>query len=81
MTTITFDTLQFSKKLQSKGFKSEQADAISETLQDVINVAEVATKNDLNKLELQLKAEMSVIKWMVGVASAGIASLVLKSFF
>jgi hypothetical protein len=32
MTTITFDTLQFVKDLQAKGFKPEQAEGISDAL-------------------------------------------------
>ncbi|GHT92622.1 hypothetical protein AGMMS49545_10470 [Betaproteobacteria bacterium] len=83
MTTVTFDTLQFSKKLQARGFKAEQAEGISETLQEVINVAEVATKNDLtkndlNRLEMKLEAQLSVLKWMIGVSTTGIIALVLN---
>ena len=38
---------------------------------------ELATKLDIEKL----KAELLVIKWMLGVVLAGIISLVLKTFF
>ncbi len=37
----------------------------------------LATKLDLEKI----KAELLVIKWMLGVILAGIISLVLKTFF
>jgi predicted transcriptional regulator len=38
---------------------------------------ELATKLDIEKL----RAELLVIKWMLGVVLAGIVSLVVKSFF
>jgi hypothetical protein len=51
-------------------------------------IAEVATKNDIkevenkiDKLELKIQAQINPIKWMSGVAAAGIISLVLKTFF
>jgi hypothetical protein len=88
MTSVTFDTLQFSKKLQAKGFKPEQAEGISEALQEVINVAEVATKHDLkeldNKLDIrmaELNAEMKMVKWMSGATMAGVISIIIKTFF
>jgi hypothetical protein len=88
MTSVTFDTLQFSKKLQAKGFKPEQAEGISEALQEVINVAEVAAKHDLkeldNKLDIrmaELNAEMKMIKWMSGATMAGVISIIMKTFF
>lgn len=38
---------------------------------------ELATKLDIERI----KAELLVIKWMLGVIIAGILSLVIKSFF
>lgn len=38
---------------------------------------ELATKVDIEKI----KAELLVIKWMLGVVLAGIISLMLKTFF
>lgn len=38
---------------------------------------ELATKLDIEKL----RAELLIVKWMLGVIIAGILSLVLKSFF
>jgi hypothetical protein len=88
MAAITFDTHEFIKDLQSKGFKPEQAEGISDALKNVMTIAEVATKNDIkevenkiDKLELKIQAQINPIKWMSGVAAAGIISLVLKTFF
>ena len=38
---------------------------------------ELATKLDIEKL----RAELLIIKWMLGVVLAGIVSLIVKSFF
>jgi hypothetical protein len=88
MTTITFDTHQFIKDLQARGFNPEQAEGISDALKNVMIASEVATSNDMRelrsdieKLELRIKAELSALKWMVSVTVAGIVSLVLKTFF
>jgi hypothetical protein len=88
MSVITFDTLQLVKDLQAKGFQPEQAEGISNALKDIMTGAEVATKQDINTLKLEIKAEIASIKaeiaplkWMVGVTTAGIISLVIKTFF
>ncbi|GHT92123.1 hypothetical protein AGMMS49545_09180 [Betaproteobacteria bacterium] len=91
MTAITFDTLQVSRKLQARGFKIEQAEGISETLQEIINVAEVATTRDIKELELTIKAKIEVklaetkaeiIKWNIGavIGSVGLAVTLIKMF-
>lgn len=66
MTTPTFDTLKFVKRLRESGFSSEQAEAISEALKDAqqSSVENLATKDDLRELELRL------IKWVIGIAGA-----------
>jgi hypothetical protein len=42
---------------------------------------DVATKNDIERLRLEIKAETVPLKWMTGVTTAGIISLVIKAFF
>jgi polyhydroxyalkanoate synthesis regulator phasin len=88
MVAITFDTHQFVKDLQAKGFNPEQAEGISDALKNVMVASELATsddireiRSDIEKLELRVKAELSALKWMVSVAVAGIISIVLKTFF
>ncbi|MDR3055835.1 MAG: CCDC90 family protein [Zoogloeaceae bacterium] len=87
MSIITFDALQFSKKLQARGFKVEQAEGISETLQEIINVAEVATKHDLKELEKSLDIKLAetraeIIKWNIGsiMGSVALAVTLIKIF-
>jgi len=44
----------------------------------------LATKQDIGNLKTdieRLRAELLVVKWMLGVVLAGIISLILKAFF
>jgi hypothetical protein len=78
MAAVTFDTLQFVKDLQAKGFNSEQAEGISDGLKNALAVAEVCTKQDL-KTELA-EAKMEIIKWNVGtiMAAVGLTIAIVK---
>jgi len=38
-------------------------------------------KTDIRELELRLDGEMKLLKWMMGLLLAGVASLILKAFF
>jgi hypothetical protein len=83
MTAVTFDTLQFVKNLQSKGFKPEQAEGISDALKDVMTVAEVATKHDIKELEIKLaETKAEIIKWNTGaiIGSVALAVTLIKMF-
>jgi len=82
MTTITFDTHGFVKKLKAVGFTEEQAEVFA-TEQARLIEDKLATKNDLMEIEahlqrdikqaeLQLTAKMAdnkaeMIRWVVGV--------------
>jgi Protein of unknown function (DUF1640) len=90
MTTLTFDTLKFTRKLESGGFTREQSTVIAEAVAEVQteSVGDLATKSDLEKLELRFKTEMAAIrgeltllKWMLGTLLAGVASLVVRAFW
>jgi hypothetical protein len=78
--TITFDTLKYVEKLRAGGVPEEQAKAEAEALVTAFSEAmdsQLATKNDINRLE----RELVVIKWMVGLVLGGILALILKAFF
>lgn len=77
MATITFDTLKFVEKLEKAGVTREQA-----------IVAELATKNDLERVELRLvgqlntvMGELALVKWMLGVLLAIAIANFAKQFF
>jgi len=95
MATVTFDTHKFVKTLEEAGVPEPQAEAFSTAVRESHEAAELATKGDLRELELRLDArfgyidtrfekvhgEMLLLKWMLGLLIAGVASLVLKAFF
>jgi len=78
---VTFDTLKFVKTLESAGLPTEQAEAISVAVRDSQASADVATKGDLRELRTELKADVRLLQWMLGILIAGVASLVLKAYF
>lgn len=77
MTTVTFDTLAFARKLASAGFPPEQAEAIAEAFRD-------ATGEDLvtrDHLDARLEATKNdIIKWVAGLllAQAVLISTLVK---
>lgn len=85
MATLTFDTLKFANQLKIAGVPSVQAEAkaLSEVFET--NLSELATKEDLRheirELDLRIHGQMLLMKWMLGLLFAGVASLILKSFF
>lgn len=87
MTTLTFDTLKFVEKLEAGGFSHQQAKAAAEAFAEATG-QELVAKADLREMELridvrfaQLDGAMTLLKWMMGILLAGVASLVIKSFF
>lgn len=86
MATITFDTLKFVEKLEKAGVSREQA--MTEAYQDASSKAELATKNDLERVELGLAGqlntvmgELALVKWMLGVLLAIAIANFAKQFF
>lgn len=96
MSTITFDTHEFFNELKNAGFSEQQAETItklqkaaaSATLEQArveYELDEVATKHDLNELNLSLRAEVSgikydLVKWIAGMmlAQAGVIAALVK---
>ena len=68
MTSITFDTLKFVKRLEAAGLPAVEAEAIaeaqSEAFGEMMKVNELATKSDLMEMKFDL------LKWIVGLALA-----------
>ncbi len=83
MTTLTFDTHDFVKRLKGAGFSEEQAEVLTElqkaTVSNTLEQArheydldDLATKRDLKELELIMRKDMAenkadLIRWVVGV--------------
>ena len=90
-TTITFDTFENVKRLKAVGFTEDQAAEQTKIISELLD-EQLVTKQYLDmrlkELDFSLKSDISrldgelkVIKWMMGFVLAGIAALVLKSFF
>ena len=92
---IVFDTLAYANKFKKAGFTERQAETLAETQAELIEERlvsrehfdlkikelELATKRDIKELELKISGQLLLLKWMLGLISAGIVSLVLKAFF
>jgi hypothetical protein len=83
MTALTFDTLQYVKKLKAAGVPENQAEIQAETLAGIIE-DRLATKKDLKDMEINLRHQMKEIEarltirlgGMMAAAIALIAALV-----
>lgn len=71
MSSITFDTLSFTRKLQDAGFNEKQAET-------VVRVLAESQENLVTREHFD--AETKLTRWMVGATLAGVISLVLKGF-
>ena len=91
MSTITFDTLAYAKRLKGVGFTEEQAEAQAEAQKEMLSEVldtTLATKSDINQLEKlvtininRLEKQIIVLKWMMGLMLTGVVSLIMKAFF
>jgi hypothetical protein len=88
MTAITFDTHKFIRKLEEAGFDPKQAEAVADAFKEAQGEAEIATKRDIERVEVKLDTrferidgELRLNRWMLGLMLAGVVSLILKAFF
>jgi hypothetical protein len=69
MSAITFDTLKYVDRLQAAGISDAHAWAEAQALRDALAEAindSVATKRDLVNEVAPVKADVAVLKWMIG---------------
>ena len=57
---ITFDTLEMVRRLESKGFKREQAEEVISVVKDV--QSELATKQDIENLQKATKQDIEALR-------------------
>lgn len=76
MSTITFDSLKLADKLKTAGFTAEQAEAIVRVIAEAQD--ELVTKKDLEISLAPLKADVNLLKWMMGFVLAGVVGILLK---
>ena len=70
MATITFDTHKFVLKLQEAGFDQKQAEGLTAAMQAAIEESELVTKRDLQIELAPVKADLNLLKWMMGALIA-----------
>jgi hypothetical protein len=83
MATSSFDTYKLVDRLRAAGFNDQQAEAVVRVLAES---QETLVTRDYLDLKLEqglspIRAELLVVKWMLGVLLAGVLSLILKAFF
>src|SRR5215472_2405888 len=62
MGAVPFDTLKLARRLESAGFPPRQAGDTAEALAEAMAGAELATAADLDKLRVELKAEIAAAR-------------------
>ena len=77
MLAIAFDIFKCTKRLESAGISTEQAEAFAEALKDASGEAEAATKRDIERLENKMsELKIGLLKWMVGLSLAQFGVLI-----
>ena len=74
MSAVAFDTLKFVEKLESGGFSHEQAKAAAQAFADATS-EQLVTKSDLKEEIAPLKADIGLLKWMVGFTLAAVMAV------
>jgi len=80
MTVVTFDTLNFAKKLEKNGFSAEQVAVLVELQREAMAEAmesQLATKADISLLD----KELAIVKWVSFATFAIIAAPFVRAFF
>lgn len=70
MSAITFDTLEFTRRLTDTGVPRDQAEATAEAVKEAVGESDLVTRGDIHELKIDL------IKWMVGLLIAQTALLI-----
>ena len=79
MNTGVFDTLAYSKRLKAAGVPEAQADAQAEALAEAVTT-QLITRDHLDLRIAEVKADITLLKWMVGFNLAFSAGILAKLF-
>jgi hypothetical protein len=81
MSTITFDTLKFARRLKEAGVSEKHAEAEADALAEVFELQskDLATKGDLQQVKIELQADMRLVKWMLALVIITTVIPALKS--
>ncbi|MDO9227191.1 MAG: DUF1640 domain-containing protein [Pseudomonadota bacterium] len=64
MSSITFDTHKFVRKLQEAGFNQAQAEGLTDAMRAAIDETELVTRKDLQIELAPVHTELKLLKWM-----------------
>jgi hypothetical protein len=74
------DTLKLARALRERGgFAEQAAEATAEAINEALG-AQMASKADLDKAVGELKSDIRLLKWPVGVNSALSIAILIKLF-
>jgi hypothetical protein len=64
MTSITFDTLKYTKRLEAAGFTREQAEAQTEVIADALRESggDYAPKSDISQFKSEMKVDFQSLE-------------------
>jgi hypothetical protein len=82
MTAIAIDTLRMSKRLAEAGFTGAQAEAVTALVTEASDpgIRELVTGKDLQIELAPLRADIGLLKWMVGANTALVLAVLVKLF-
>ena len=66
MASVMFDTHQFVRKLKESGFEEKQAESITDAFKETSGEANLVTKKDLQIELAPIRADINLMKWMLG---------------
>ena len=83
MATVTFDTLDATRRLRDAGFDEKQAETVVRVLADAQSGLVTREHFDarIEQLEAHLNATLAPVKWGMGLVVAGVAAQLVKAFF
>ena len=85
MPTIKFDTHLFVRRLKEAGFDEKQAESLSEAMRAAMRAAidesELVTKKDFQIELAPIKADLNLLKWMIGALIAMTIANFAKQYF
>lgn len=80
MGAVPFDTLKFAQTLRDKAHvPQDQAEGIAQAFADATG-EQIATKSDLSQEIAPVKAELLLVKWMMGFVLAFQVAIFAKLF-
>lgn len=69
------------RKLQEAGFNEKQAEGLADAMRSAIDESDLVTKQDLQIELAPIKADLNLLKWMLGAVLAIAIANFAKQFF